>query len=198
MADETVVPLEKGPRATVLQQAFEKALAKVEEAASWKRITKKYPELLPKGRLDILKQLYNQYLHKVQDCTKQEFDLILQDNDVVEALNRLDADIEKLGSDVDTARSRPLTSSTDMAQVARQARVVAKQTEKARLQAELEQLQQESRALEKSITQAQKTPTQPVLDTSSTLAKAAQTFESEMHANRVAKLESFAVTLGES
>eukprot|EP00045_Choanoeca_perplexa_P000587 m.15065 g.15065 ORF g.15065 m.15065 type:complete len:199 (-) comp10409_c0_seq1:292-888(-) len=198
MADTTVVQPEPGPRATVLHQAFAKALAKVEETTSWQRIVKKYPELLPK-KLDFLKQLYSQYMSKVQECTKEEFQLILQDNEVVQALNKLDAAIEELGADnVDTPHSRPLENSSDMPQVALQARVDAKQAEKARLQAELLQLQEESQALEASIQQAQKSPQPIATDDGSTLAKAASTFEAEMHPARVAKLESFAVTLGES
>eukprot|EP00056_Hartaetosiga_gracilis_P009267 m.132579 g.132579 ORF g.132579 m.132579 type:complete len:232 (+) comp13091_c1_seq1:42-737(+) len=82
--------VDDGTRAKALRKAFNNAIKRTLQSSRWENVEKKFSELLPAASHDAARDLLAQYLSNVDTNVKAEFQSILEENNVVPLLNKLD------------------------------------------------------------------------------------------------------------
>lgn len=93
-ASRPPIPAAPGPRATALQKLYSDAIAHVLKTCSYTNFSACFPT--PAHQVPgSFKLLHEQFVEKLGDSMKREFDGILEERRVVPALNELDGLVEE-------------------------------------------------------------------------------------------------------
>eukprot|EP00049_Salpingoeca_infusionum_P012735 m.234987 g.234987 ORF g.234987 m.234987 type:complete len:205 (+) comp15258_c3_seq6:305-919(+) len=181
-------------RAKNFEKAYHAALSKLKQKAEWGRFAKQYPELVPQGSSDYFQQLHSQYLNNVEKTAQAEFKMIMEQNQLEPALDRLDSLEADAKSKAATETEVPVCvrmqpQAVDTAVLA--ASLDAVKERKQALQEQLEQIRVRNSALEAEVTQLRQEAKQRT-DASADIdfmTKAVNTLSKELNPKKLQQLE---------